>query len=232
MSKTTKNLALSILAASAFVSAPAFAELSGNVGATSNYIWRGVTQNGDNAAVQGGIDYTHESGFYAGTWTSSLGDANVGTAYEGYELDLYAGYKFKAGSVALDVGAISYMYPLDTHDDTGAKVGGISDSFEEIYLGASMDAFSAKISYGPDVDLSNADNTGIYVEAAYGLGPVSFHVGNYSFDEAINADGDKSYMDYSIAVAKDEFSFGVSNTDLGGYDDPRVFVTYKKGFGL
>jgi uncharacterized protein (TIGR02001 family) len=45
---------------------------SANIGAVSNYMWRGVTQTGDQAAVQGGIDVAHESGFYAGTWLSNV----------------------------------------------------------------------------------------------------------------------------------------------------------------
>jgi uncharacterized protein (TIGR02001 family) len=45
---------------------------SANIGAVSNYMWRGVTQTGDQAAVQGGIDVGHESGFYAGTWLSNV----------------------------------------------------------------------------------------------------------------------------------------------------------------
>ncbi|MGB5832339.1 MAG: TorF family putative porin [Thiohalocapsa sp.] len=45
---------------------------SANIGAVSNYIWRGVTQTGDQAAIQGGLDVAHESGFYAGTWISNV----------------------------------------------------------------------------------------------------------------------------------------------------------------
>jgi uncharacterized protein (TIGR02001 family) len=45
---------------------------SANIGAVSNYVWRGVTQTGDQPAVQGGLDVAHESGFYAGTWLSNV----------------------------------------------------------------------------------------------------------------------------------------------------------------
>jgi uncharacterized protein (TIGR02001 family) len=45
---------------------------SANIGAVSNYVWRGVTQTGDQPAVQGGLDAAHESGFYAGTWLSNV----------------------------------------------------------------------------------------------------------------------------------------------------------------
>ena len=67
------------------LSGSALAEVTGNIGATSNYLWRGTTQTNDAAAVQGGIDYAHDSGFYAGTWVSNV-DFGDETSYE---LDLY-----------------------------------------------------------------------------------------------------------------------------------------------
>jgi uncharacterized protein (TIGR02001 family) len=61
---------------------PAAAEdpynISANIGAVSNYMWRGVTQTQDGAAVQGGLDFKHESGFYAGTWVSNVDFNNEG----------------------------------------------------------------------------------------------------------------------------------------------------------
>ncbi|MFZ0790386.1 MAG: TorF family putative porin, partial [Chromatiaceae bacterium] len=58
------------------LSVPAAAEdpynISANIGAVSNYMWRGVTQTQDGAAVQGGLDFTHSSGFYLGTWASNV----------------------------------------------------------------------------------------------------------------------------------------------------------------
>ena len=62
------------------------AEVYANVAASSNYFWRGITQTQDGAAVSGGIDYSNDSGFYAGTWVSNV-DFGSKTSYE---LDLYA----------------------------------------------------------------------------------------------------------------------------------------------
>lgn len=62
--------------------------VSANIGAVSNYIWRGVTQTGDGPAIQGGIDVGHESGFYIGTWASNIdwdnGSQDVTTDVTGY----------------------------------------------------------------------------------------------------------------------------------------------------
>ena len=70
-----------------FLTLPMFAELSGNFTFSSNYIWRGMTQTMDDPGYSGGFDYSHESGFYAGTWGS-----NVAFGGAGLELDTYAGF--------------------------------------------------------------------------------------------------------------------------------------------
>jgi uncharacterized protein (TIGR02001 family) len=56
--------------------------ISANIGVVSNYMWRGVTQTLDGAAVQGGLDFTHESGFYAGTWASNIDWNDEGSSQE------------------------------------------------------------------------------------------------------------------------------------------------------
>ena len=49
----------------------AYASVSGNLQVTTDYLWRGVTQNGNKAAVNGGLDY-QGANFYTGVWISSL----------------------------------------------------------------------------------------------------------------------------------------------------------------
>lgn len=51
------------------------AELSGNINVYSAYVLRGITNamENENTAVQGGFDWSHDSGFYLGYWGSNLG---------------------------------------------------------------------------------------------------------------------------------------------------------------
>ena len=70
-----------------------------NVGAVTDYRYRGISQTRLEPALQGGADFAHKSGFYVGTWASSIkwikdagGDADA-------EVDIYGGYKFAAGPV-------------------------------------------------------------------------------------------------------------------------------------
>jgi uncharacterized protein (TIGR02001 family) len=64
MNKLITSLAVSSVLATSALSfqASAVEGLSANVAMTSNYLWRGVTQNANDAAISGGIDYAADSG--------------------------------------------------------------------------------------------------------------------------------------------------------------------------
>ncbi len=200
-------IAVSVLAATSLFSGAAMAELSANIGATSNYMWRGVTQSADGASVSGGIDYAHESGGYVGTWTANMSS--------GSELDLYLGYAGEASGIAYDVGYISYMYPNDSSLD-----------FSELYVGGSFQQFSAKLSY-------DADNKNAYYEGAVDFAlpqdmGLTVHVGRYQFDTT------PRYTDYSVTVSKGDFSLALSDTNnnkaFGQSDNYRVAVSWGTSF--
>ena len=102
---------------------PSAIEVSGNVAIVSDYRFRGVSLSGGDPAIQGGIDLTHESGFYVGTWASSIDDGGTDLLGD-VELDLYAGWSGDVSDgVSVDVGLLYYMYP------TG-DLGGDTDYFE------------------------------------------------------------------------------------------------------
>jgi hypothetical protein len=84
--------------------------VTANVGFVSDYRFRGLSQTYGKPAVQGGFDYSHSSGFYAGTWGSNL-SGNQYPNGAGLEWDFYGGYKMTAGPVGLDFGALYYWYP-------------------------------------------------------------------------------------------------------------------------
>lgn len=207
---------------SLFVSAQAVAGASGNIGVTSNYIWRGVEQNGGDAAVSGGLDYEADNGFYVGTWASPVASGSD------YELDFYGGFAGEVPSgLGYDVGAISYMYPK----------GAVNEHFEEVY---------GKVSYGPveggvAYTVGSDDNTtamfskgdlyyhaGVSTELANGVG-LGATVGHYNFDDPLGDD----YSHAQLSVSKDDFTFAVDKADgcLTGCDeDTRVSVSWAKSF--
>ena len=91
---------------------------SANLGLYSEYVFRGIANSNEGPAVQGGFDYTHSAGFYAGVWASNIefgGSAASATA--AVEVDFYAGYTatFSTG-IGWDVGMIYYAYPSQNED--------------------------------------------------------------------------------------------------------------------
>lgn len=83
----------------------AFAKYSANFAITSNYLDRGATQSDNKIALQGGFDYQAQSGFYIGTWASTL------VAGAGIEQNLYFGYANSFDSIDYDISYIYFLYP-------------------------------------------------------------------------------------------------------------------------
>jgi uncharacterized protein (TIGR02001 family) len=123
--------------------APRACSLSANVGLTSDYVFRGISQTAEGAAIQGGFDATCGL-FYAGVWSSAL-DFNDAAHLE---IDLYAGIKPKTGPVTWDLGVIYYAYPNQNSaiadlDMIEFKVGGSA----EVWKGGT---FGVTGFYSPD----------------------------------------------------------------------------------
>jgi len=89
-------------------------ELSGNVTLTTEYIYRGQALSDGNPAIQAGIDYDHDSGFFAGAWASTVDLPNP-TGRRDAELDYYAGYHYAPESpLSTSVSLVRYTYPGQT----------------------------------------------------------------------------------------------------------------------
>ncbi len=83
--------------------------LSGSVAFTSDYRFRGVTQNDENPTPQVGLELDHDSGAYAGIWGSPV-DFNDGDEAK-TELDLSLGYRYETGPWKADARYTYYAYP-------------------------------------------------------------------------------------------------------------------------
>ncbi len=225
-----------LIGASLLASPTAFAGVTGNVGAFSEYMFRGVGQS-SGAAIQGGLDYAHDSGLYVGTWASNIGFAG------GTEMDLYGGFTMKFGEVGFDVGGIYYWY---TEEDEG---GAGADEYNtvEAYVGLSYGPVAVKYFYSDEANFFIGD--GEADEAGYLLATGAFpitdtvnligNVGWYSGDEIERFTGDEdSYIDYSIGVAKSldggftmTLQFIDTDLEVASVDDePKVVVGLKKTF--
>ncbi len=83
-----------------------------NAAATSDYVFRGISQTGGGWAPSGGVDFI-DGHVYLGNWNSNVdfgpssGDPGNTT---NIEYDLYAGFRPTVGAVALDIGVVRYGY--------------------------------------------------------------------------------------------------------------------------
>lgn len=95
--------------------------LSGSLGATTDYVHRGISQSDGHAALQGSLVYWHASGLYAGAWGSTLHHgvpytyaSTYGARTSDLEVDLFAGFSTPVGTDwTMDVKMVAYLYPDD-----------------------------------------------------------------------------------------------------------------------
>lgn len=210
--------------------------LTGNVGLYSQYIFRGLTQTNREPALQGGFDYSHASGFYAGTWGSNiswLSDSGAYMAGGSLEWDFYGGYKWSLPSdLTLDLGTLYYWYPGDAN--TVANPLNPKANTWEVYAGLSWKWLSGKLSYSIDNKTFGVlDSSGTYyldLTAAYPVPDTKLtliaHYGVQKFKGqdprligVASNDNACSYEDWklglSYALPKD-FTVGAFYTDTSG----------------
>ena len=222
MSELHKIIAASLLAASATTGSNvviAESSLTGNAAATSNYIWRGVTQTNDDAAVSGGVDYSHATGIFFGAWNSSLGGGNQ------YEQDIYGGYAFSLGPVDMQTGLTRYIYPVNSN----AKL-----DFGELFVNATYSLFNAGVAITTDKESAATAqdiyiNVGAEFELKKGLN-LAATIGNIQGKGGVNY---PTYSHVNISISKNDFTFAIDkNTLAGASGDPRISVTWGQSFDL
>ncbi|WP_051881431.1 TorF family putative porin [Parvularcula oceani] len=185
--------------------------LSANVAFTSDYRFRGVSFSEGDFAIQGGFDASLDSGFYLGTWASSIEGygSNIDVGIDGLpvfesgsetELDLYGGYAFGTEAVAFDVGVIGYFYPGSDNTEYWEVYGSASGS-----IGAG--SVTGGIAWVPDQDNAGGDNLYVYTDAGFGLG-----------ESGLSLDLHLGYTDGAFVYSGDDqldWSAGVSLSAIG-----------------
>jgi len=216
-------LAQAQTAAPAPAPAPAEASpLSFNIGAVTEYRYRGISQTRFKPAIQGGADYAFSSGFYVGTWLSTIkwikdagqiAGVDVGSA--NVEWDVYGGYKGEiVKDLGYDVGMLAYVYPGNHYDNIpGAKKADTVELYGALTYGPGTIKYSHSVTtlFGT----GESRNSG-YIEAAatFDLGSgfaLTPHVGYQRVAGTNNGVSNSvfSYTDYSLTAVKD-FGNGLS----------------------
>lgn len=188
---------------------PGWGDLSANLGVYSDYRYRGISQTDEKPALQGGLDWTHDSGVYAGIWGS-----NVDFADADVEVDLYTGYAFDQGPYNIDVGVIGYFYP-------GAADSRDYDYYEgKLAVSRSVGTINTMgaLHYSPD----NFGSSGDAVYASFGADAPIMDTGftiagsaGYQWIDDEVAFGAPDYADWSVGISYDLYGFdlGLKYTD-------------------
>lgn len=211
-------LALATVLALPMLPTVAHADLAFNVGAFTDYRFRGISQTRLKPAVQAGVDYT-AGGLYLGAWASNIkwikdagGDASV-------EVDLYGGYAGDlGGGLGYDVGLLTYQYPSNKLNP--------SANTTELYGAVSYGPVKVKYSHSVTDTFAFADSkNSYYLEAGatidvggFGVTP---HVGYQKFK---NNDA-YSYTDFSLTVSKDVGNGLVVSLAVVGTDADKALYT-------
>lgn len=221
--------------------APAEFTFSGYATGVSDYRWRGLSYSGGDFAVQGSINVNHASGFYVGTWASSL-EQDLFDVYGSAEVDLYAGWSGEVASgVTADVGVTYYVYPNGSVGDA---------NFFEPYasLSTTVGPVSAKfgVNYAWEQDsLASDDNLYVFTDLGYAIGDTGLglnaHLGytdGVLSPKSLTGAGSGGGFDYSVGASynvTEKLSVGISYVGADGasindFSDDAVVGSIKLAF--
>lgn len=201
---------------------------SWNAALTSDYVFRGVSQTDEDPALQLGMDFSFDNGFYVGAWGSNV---DFGTGSPDIELDTYIGWNTDlSDSVNLDLMLNRYNYFGE------ADWYGSIDYNEFIATLSVNETYSFILGYTNDV--YNLDDDGYYygLAGSWGLGEawgLDASVGRSAFGSSTFIE---DYTDWSLSVNRDfgpvNISLGYFGTDsdgewnFGEAADDRVVLTF------
>jgi uncharacterized protein (TIGR02001 family) len=140
-----------VIAILMLVSTSAFADISGHIGYSSDYVFRGVNQTTESGALSLSLE-AESNGFYTGIWASEVDFGDIVS----YEYDYYVGFAFAlTQNVSVDLGIIQYNF-----DE-------LIEESEEMYIGVSVNNFSGYL-------YENIDNDDTFAELSYLLPFIDF----------------------------------------------------------
>lgn len=187
MKKLTKALLATGLLSATFAVQAQEASIAANVALKTDYIYRGISQTSGGSAIQGGFDFASESGFYVGTWASSI------TFDDSIEIDYYGGFRGAlTEEVGYDVGVLYYDYP-----------GMSSDDFVEVYGKVTYGSLLATINYSNDFYAGTGKAWYYTLDYGFALGndvTLGLHYGFSDFDQDVFGTED-SYSDYNVSLS-------------------------------
>jgi uncharacterized protein (TIGR02001 family) len=173
-----------------------------NAAATSEYMFRGISQTDDHPAIQAGAGYSFSNGLYVGGWVSNV-DFGAADQDTDAEIDTFIGWNGDLGATNLDVQLVRYNYV--------GEPDGVDYAYNEL-IGKLTFAENYTATLGYTNDYLNTSTDSIYA----GLG------GSWEVGAGVNLTAglgyttvqgpEDGYLDYSVGANRD---FGPVNIGLG-----------------
>lgn len=234
MKKTMMAASLSGLL---LLSANAMADVSSTVKVVSDYTFNGVSQTGNDPALQASLDYAADSGFYAGTWASNVDfgggdDTNL-------EWDAYIGKFYQLNKKwSVDTGIAYYTY----HGDDASS----SYNYPEAYakFGYNSSVGDTEFNFWYSWDYFGLDANHYIAMVAHTFEITEGHNIRVGFDRSTSTDetkwswdGGKSYNHYSVAYTTSyngfDFDLTLEDTSIDSdTTDTRVVFGISRTFGF
>lgn len=225
---------LGATALSLAVATPALADgLSGTAAATTNYLFRGITQTLDKPTVQASIGYDFGNGFSASIWGSGV---DFGDGKSSLETDYSATYATSWNDINFSVGGIFYAY----HTSPSA----LKYNYFEGWAGVSHNfgPFTANASVYYSPEFFGVTKSGWYASIGAGV-PITDWLSasaNYGY-QTVDQPGyfitKDSYSNWNLGLTATYKAFSLSGmysqTDLpnvGGLQDSKFVVTLGASF--
>jgi uncharacterized protein (TIGR02001 family) len=190
-----------------------------NIGATSDYVFRGVSQTDNDPTIQGGVDFSYGI-LYWGAWASGLNfDAILNDA--DLEIDWYGGIKPVVHGATFDFGVIYYTYPNASYYTDPPF--GLDLNYVELKAGVSGTiheklALAGYIYWSPDYFASTGnvwtfEGSGGYTFHAVGpftpsiTGVVGYQTGQDDYYDTWNGFSEYWYWNAGLALAIEKLTF-------------------------
>lgn len=179
--------------------------------ATTNYLFRGISQTRNRPAGQLTVDIEHSSGFYVGTFISN---ANFAGTNIRQEVDGNIGYRFALGGLKLDLGVTYFGYP-----GYDRPTGGFDAAWWEGTLRATYEIAPVKllgsVAWSPNFNFESGN--AVYVEGGVDISaPLDFTISgragyqwierNFATSANRGSFGAPDYGVFSIGLSREIFA--------------------------
>lgn len=208
-------------------------EFSASMALTTDYIFRGVSQNSSGTpAIQGSIDYSVDTpvegvSFYAGAWGSNV---EFGSDAGSIEIDYYGGFAGEVQGIGWDVGFVYFSYP-------GSPDASNLDYWEgNANLGYDFGLFALSAGINASPDFTGETGDAFYYTAGVDIPLFKSLALSGQFGHQ-TVDNSEDYSDVKVAFSADVVGFGMElafhdtiNRSASGLSDERAVFTISRSF--